>query len=114
MDDSEFILNTQALNELQQHEIAVLEENRLKNEEENDIIAGSQEDFKIDLQHETLSFRNRLKLATQRKNERIKLGRTKSDTVNHTTRRESKNTTEVSSLSKLMEREMDGIDFSNW
>lgn len=109
MDESEFILNTQALNELQEFELA--EQERCENIV--DVIEGSQEASSLlDEIPTQISLSDRMRLATQRRKERRKLEKTKSDSVMELKKRES--ITEISSLSKLIDKEMEDINFTEW
>lgn len=109
--DSEFI-NTQFLHGIEQVELA----ERDRNENLNDVIEGSQEFCEDSFVLTQRSLSDRMRLATQRKNERSKLGKRKSETTTIVElKRRQSNNSEILSLSKLIvHNEMKDVNLTEW
>lgn len=115
--DSDYILSSQTLREIQRQEEN--EQNRKENEENEIEICGSQEFIEespsyTSFQHKSVS--DRMRIATQKQQAKKKLEKTRSDSVLGRIKKHARKNEEIeiSSLSRLINKELEDVDFSTW
>jgi hypothetical protein len=113
MNDSDYVMGSQTLLEIEMQENAVL------NKPETDVIEGSQDFIKETpkgtSQHQK-SLSDRFKIATQKQNDKKKFSKTRSESsIEDPVRKNRKSIGDSSmTLSRMIRNEIENVDFNAW